>query len=136
MKTISIRQTGSSNRPLAMVISMAAPDQPFDPIDVAYIRMLKGLSPGKRLLAMVDAHDLVCALIRGRLRQRYPHLSTAEINMLLLEEVTDGPVHWPGYDRIRRDGETERRADMSHNSDRHGDSDAHTRGEFDSVKSD
>ncbi len=43
------------------------------------------LGAGKRVLAMVDAHELVCGLIRGRLRRRYPDLSPAEMGQMLLQ---------------------------------------------------
>jgi hypothetical protein len=37
---------------------------------------------------MLDARELAVGLIRGRLRRRYPHLSSREINLKVLEEIT------------------------------------------------
>ncbi len=36
---------------------------------------------------MLDARELAVGLIRGRLRQRYPCLSSREINLKVLEEL-------------------------------------------------
>jgi hypothetical protein len=36
---------------------------------------------------MLDARELAVGLIRGRLRQRYPRLSSREINLKVLEEL-------------------------------------------------
>ena len=66
----------------------------FDPVDVEYVRLLGRLGAGKRVLAMVDAHELVCGLIRGRLRQRYPDLSPTEMGQMLLKELArDNSAH-------------------------------------------
>ena len=64
------------------------PTYHFDPVDLEQLRLLGQLSPGQRIRAMLDARELAVGLIRGRLRRQYPHLSTREINMKLLEEVT------------------------------------------------
>jgi len=60
----------------------------FDLVDLEQLRLLGQLSPGQRIQAMLDARELAVGLIRGRLRRQYPHLSTREINMKLLEETT------------------------------------------------
>jgi len=59
----------------------------FDPVDLEQVRLLGRLSPARRIQAMLDARDLAVGLIRGRLRQQYPHLSPHEINLKLLEEL-------------------------------------------------
>ncbi len=41
-----------------------------------------------RLLALLDARELVVGLIRGRLRRRYPKLSRREINLKLLRKFS------------------------------------------------
>ena len=59
----------------------------FDPLDLDQIRLLGGLSLGQRIQALLDARELAVGLIRGRLRRRYPNLSSREINLKLLEEI-------------------------------------------------
>ncbi len=39
------------------------------------------------MLAMLDAHELALAMIRGRLRQRFPDLSMRDLNLKLIEEL-------------------------------------------------
>jgi hypothetical protein len=45
------------------------------------------LTAGQRIQRMLDARELAVELIRGRLRRRYPDLSTRELNLKVLEEV-------------------------------------------------
>ncbi len=59
----------------------------FDPVDIELLFIRIKLSPGQRLQAMLDARELLVGLIRGRLRQQYPQLSTREINLKVLEEI-------------------------------------------------
>ena len=59
----------------------------FDPVDVVQMRLLSRLSPGGRIRVMLDARELAVGLIRGRLRRRYPDLSTRALNLKVLEEV-------------------------------------------------
>jgi len=59
----------------------------FGPVDIELLYIRSMLSPGQRLQAMLDARELLVGLIRGRLRQGYPHLSTREINLKVLEEI-------------------------------------------------
>ena len=59
----------------------------FDPVDLEQMRLLSRLSPGQRIQVMLDARELAVGLIRGRLRQRYPHLSLRELNLKVLEEI-------------------------------------------------
>ncbi|HOU14888.1 MAG TPA: hypothetical protein PKZ84_17410 [Anaerolineae bacterium] len=61
----------------------------FDPVDVERLRMLSQLTPGGRIRLMLNARELAVGLMRGRLRRRYPHLTTREINLKLLEELED-----------------------------------------------
>jgi hypothetical protein len=60
----------------------------FGPVDLDQMRLLGGLSPHKRVRVMLEARELAVGLIRGRLRRRYPDLSTSAINMKVLEEVS------------------------------------------------
>ena len=59
----------------------------FDPIDVDLIRIRSQMSAGQRLQAMLDAREMLVGLIRGRLRQQFPHLSDQELNLKVLEEI-------------------------------------------------
>jgi hypothetical protein len=61
---------------------------PFDPIDIERMRFISQLSPGRRILLMLNARELAVGLIRGRLRRRYPHLDPAALNLKLLEELS------------------------------------------------
>lgn len=60
----------------------------FDPVDLSEVQLTARLSPGQRIQRLLDAHQLVVGLIRGRLRRQHPHLSTQELNLRLIEEVT------------------------------------------------
>lgn len=51
------------------------------------IKLLANLPPHKRVRAMLDARELAVGLIRGRLRRKYPELSTKSINLKVLEEL-------------------------------------------------
>lgn len=68
----------------------------FDPVDLEQMRLLGRLPPGRRIQAMLDARELAVGLIRGRLRQRYPDLSPAELNLKVLEEVARAQRTHPG----------------------------------------
>jgi hypothetical protein len=59
----------------------------FDPLDRDLVRIRSQLSPGERIQAMLDAHEFIIGLIRGRLQQQYPHLSPREINLKVIEEI-------------------------------------------------
>jgi hypothetical protein len=59
----------------------------FDSIDREHRRLWCQLAPGARVLAMLDAHELALAMIRGRLRQRFPDLSMRDLNLKLIEEL-------------------------------------------------
>ncbi len=64
-------------------------EQPrFDPIDLTQMRLLLQLPPHKRVRLMLEARELAVGLIRGRLRQRYPELSSRELNLKVLEEIS------------------------------------------------
>lgn len=59
----------------------------FTHIDIDLMRLRLSLSPGQRIQAMLDARALLVGIIRGRLRQQYPDLPEAELNLKLLEEI-------------------------------------------------
>ncbi len=68
----------------------------FDPVDLGQMRLLGRLSPGRRIQVMLDARELAVGLIRGRLRRLYPHLSSREINLKMLEEIDRAKRTSPG----------------------------------------
>jgi hypothetical protein len=59
----------------------------FDPIDSEQMRLLAQLPAEKRIQRMLDTRELAVGLIRGRLRRQYPHLSTEELNLKVLQEI-------------------------------------------------
>jgi hypothetical protein len=61
----------------------------FDPIDRVQWRLLAQLPPASRVRVMLEARELAVGLMRGRLRRRYPDLSTTDLNLKLLEELSD-----------------------------------------------
>ena len=60
------------------------------------MRLRGRLTPGQRILAMLDARELAVGLIRGRLRRQYPDLSTRELNMKVLQEIDRAQRTTPG----------------------------------------
>jgi hypothetical protein len=68
----------------------------FDPVDLEQMRLLGRLTPGGRIQVMLDARELAVGLIRGRLRQQYPHLSPRELNLKILEELARAERTSPG----------------------------------------
>jgi hypothetical protein len=71
-------------------------DYHFDPVDLELVRLRGRLTPGQRILAVLDARELAVGLIRGRLRRQYPDLSTRELNMKVLEEIDRAERTTPG----------------------------------------
>jgi hypothetical protein len=59
----------------------------FDPVDWEGVQRWANLSVGMRIQTLLDARALALGLMRGRLRQRYPNLSTAEINSKMIEDL-------------------------------------------------
>ncbi len=59
----------------------------FDPVDLDLMRLVGRLTPGQRIQRMLDARELIVGMIRGRLRRRYPDLSTRDLNLKVLEEI-------------------------------------------------
>jgi hypothetical protein len=60
----------------------------FEPIDREEMEMLAKLRPGKRIIPMVQASEMVRAGLRGTFRKKFPNLSLSEINMKILEYMT------------------------------------------------
>lgn len=55
--------------------------------DMELMRLRLALSPGQRIQAMLGARALIVGIIRGRLRQAYPEIPEAELNLKMLEEI-------------------------------------------------
>jgi hypothetical protein len=61
----------------------------FDPIDRLQMELLAKMPPGKRILPMLQATEMVRAGLRAAFMNKFPELSRAEINMKILEYMTD-----------------------------------------------
>jgi hypothetical protein len=61
--------------------------QRFTHTDMELMRLRLTLSPGQRIQAMLDARALLVGIVRGRLRQLYPDLPEADLNLKMLEEI-------------------------------------------------
>lgn len=59
----------------------------FTNTDIELMRLRLLLTPGQRIQAMLDARTVLVGMIRGRLRQQYPDLPVAELNLKLLDEI-------------------------------------------------
>lgn len=59
----------------------------FTHTDMELMRLRLSLTPGQRIQAMLDARALVVGMIRGRLRNKYPDISEAELNLKMLKEI-------------------------------------------------
>jgi hypothetical protein len=57
----------------------------FDPIDWVQMEIHAKLPPGKRIVPMLQASEMVRAGLRGTFRKKFPGLSLPEINMKILE---------------------------------------------------
>ena len=60
----------------------------FDPIDWVQMKMLAELPPGKRIIPMLQATEMVRAGLRTAFQRKFPNLSKSEINMKILEYMT------------------------------------------------
>jgi len=60
----------------------------FDPIDWVQMELHAKLPPGKRIIPMLQASEMVRAGLRGTFRKKFPDLSLSEINMKILEYLT------------------------------------------------
>ena len=67
----------------------------LDPIDWAQLYLLAKLTPGQRMLAMAQASVFARGILRGAFRRRFPDLSMAEINMMMLEYLSNSPEYRP-----------------------------------------
>ena len=61
----------------------------FDHIDWIQVKLIANLPPGKRIIPMLQATEMVRAGLRAAFMKKFPQLSRSEINMKILEYVTD-----------------------------------------------
>lgn len=61
----------------------------FDPIDRTQMQLVGKLTPAQRLQLMLRAREMAVGLKRARLRRRYADLSLTELNLKLLEELSN-----------------------------------------------
>lgn len=59
----------------------------FDAVNWDEVQRWANLSVGMRIQTLLDSRELALGLIRGRLRRKFPHLSAAEINRKMVEEL-------------------------------------------------
>jgi len=64
-------------------------DELFSTPDRDQVMLLAKLRAARRVRTMLEARQLAVGLIRGRLRRRYPHLSTNALNLKVLEEISN-----------------------------------------------
>jgi hypothetical protein len=60
----------------------------FDPIDVTQMELLAKMPPGKRIIPMLQATEMVRAGLRPAFKRKFPELSRSEINMKILDYMT------------------------------------------------
>ena len=57
-------------------------------VDLAQMRLLANLPAHKKLRVMLDARELAVGMMRGRLRKEFPNLTSRQLNLKLLEEIS------------------------------------------------
>ena len=60
----------------------------FDPIDQVQMELIAKLPPGKRIIPMLQATEMVRSGLRAAFRKKFPELSKSEINMKILDYMT------------------------------------------------
>jgi len=63
------------------------PRNEWGPLDHDLLRLLGRVSSGQRICNMLEAQDFAMGLIRGRLERQFPHMSAAQINIRIFEEI-------------------------------------------------
>ncbi|MBM3123639.1 MAG: hypothetical protein FJZ87_01045 [Chloroflexi bacterium] len=61
----------------------------FDPIARVQVKLLANLPPGRRIIPMLHATEMVRAGLRAAFTRKFPDLSRSEINMKILEYMMD-----------------------------------------------
>ena len=62
-------------------------------IDFELMRLQMKLTPGQRVLAMLETHEFIISVTRTRLRRQRPELSDYEIGLLVIEEFERAKRH-------------------------------------------
>ena len=57
-------------------------------VDLVQLRLLANIPAPKRIRVMLDARELAVGMMRGRLRKEFPNLSSKQLNLKLLEEIS------------------------------------------------
>jgi hypothetical protein len=73
----------SEKRPLTSEEISAIVDR-FDPIDWVQMELIAKLPPGKRIIPMLQATEMVRSGLRAAFSKKFPELSMSEINMKIL----------------------------------------------------
>ncbi len=60
----------------------------FDPIDRLQMELISKLAPGKRIVPMLQATEMVRSGLRAAFSRKFPELSSREVNMKILEYMT------------------------------------------------
>ena len=60
----------------------------LDPVDWVQMRLTAVLSPAERVLTAMRARSFAVSALRGTLSQRFPELTTSELNMKVLSYLT------------------------------------------------
>ena len=60
----------------------------FEPIDAAEMKIIAKLTPGQRILRMLQKAEMVRADLRNKLMEDFPELSLPEINMKVLRSLS------------------------------------------------
>ena len=66
----------------------------FDPIDRFQMELISKMPPGKRIIPMLQATEMVRSGLRAAFSKKFPELSKHEINMKILEYMTYMDRHY------------------------------------------
>jgi hypothetical protein len=67
---------------------------PLDSVDWQQLYLLAKLTPGQRMVAMAQASAFTRGILRGAFRRRFPNLTMAEVNMLMLGYLDNMPEYF------------------------------------------
>ena len=60
----------------------------FEPINVEEMELIAKLTPGERILRMMDKSEMIRSDLRNKLTEDFPELSKSEINMKVLRSLS------------------------------------------------
>jgi hypothetical protein len=67
---------------------------PLDSVDWQQLYLLAKLTPGQRMVAMAQVSAFARGILRGAFRRRFPNLTMAEINMKMLQYLSNVPEYF------------------------------------------